>query len=64
MGNDNVLFSEIGGTFRLAFNVLKPGPWQDPQVRRAIALWIDKEAAIPAVMGGFGWTTPDISSQG
>lgn len=60
--DDDVLFPEIeGGTFRLAFNVLKPGPWQDPQVRRAIALWIEKEAAIPAVMGGFGWTTPEIS---
>ena len=59
---DNVHFSQIeGGTIRLAFNVLKSGPWQDMKVRRAIALWIDKESAIPAVLGGFGWTTPDIS---
>ncbi len=49
-----------GGTLRLAFNVLRPGPWQDPQVRRAIALWIDKRAAIPSALGGFGWTSPDL----
>jgi len=59
---DDVLFTQTeGGTFRLAFNVLKPGPWQDARVRRAIALWIDKEAAIPLVLDGFGWTSPDIS---
>ena len=59
---DDVFFTEIeGGTFRLAFNVLKPGPWQDARVRRAIALWIDKKAAIPIVLNGFGWTSPDIS---
>ena len=59
---DDVRFAQIeGGTIRLAFNVLKSGPWQDERVRRAISLWIDKESAIPAVLGGFGWTTPDIS---
>jgi peptide/nickel transport system substrate-binding protein len=59
---DDVFFTQIeGGTIRIAFNVLKPGPWQDERVRRAIALWIDKESAIPAVLGGFGWTSPDIS---
>ncbi|MFH1141547.1 MAG: ABC transporter substrate-binding protein [Chloroflexota bacterium] len=58
---DKVFFAEMeGGNFRLAFNVLKPGPWQDSRVRRAIALWIDKEAAIPAVLGGFGWTSPGL----
>ena len=58
---DRVFFAEMeGGNFRLAFNVLKPGPWQDPRVRRAIALWIDKEAAIPSVLGGFGWTSPGL----
>ena len=60
LGKD-VFFAEIeGGNFRLAFNVLKSGPWQDPVVRRAIALWIDKRAAIPAALGGFGWTAPDL----
>jgi peptide/nickel transport system substrate-binding protein len=49
-----------GGNFRLAFNVLRPGPWQDPMVRRAIALWIDKPAAIPSALGGSGWTSPDL----
>ena len=59
LGQD-VFFAEMdGGNFRLAFNLLKPGPWQDPQVRRAMALWIDKRAAIPSALGGFGWTSPD-----
>jgi ABC-type transport system substrate-binding protein len=49
-----------GGNFRLAFNVLRPGPWQDPRVRRAMALWIDKPAAIPGALGGFGWTSPSL----
>jgi hypothetical protein len=58
---DDVFFMHMdGGNFRLAFNVLKPGPWQDVRVRRAIALWIDKRAAIPGSLGGFGWTTPDL----
>lgn len=58
---DNVFFARIeGGNFRLAFNTLKEGPWQDPIVRRAIALWINKREAIPIVLNGFGWTTPDL----
>ncbi|MBI2856256.1 MAG: ABC transporter substrate-binding protein, partial [Chloroflexi bacterium] len=60
LGKD-VFFAEMeGGTLRLAFNVLKPGPWQDSRVRRAMALWIDKPAAIPSALGGFGWTSPDL----
>jgi len=56
-----VFFAEMdGGNVRLAFNVLKPGPWQDSRVRRALALWIDKRAAIPSALGGFGWTSPDL----
>jgi len=58
---EEVFFAEIeGGNFRLAFNVLREGPWQDPMVRRAMALWIDKRAAIPSALNGFGWTTPDL----
>ena len=58
---ESVRFTQIeGGNFRLAFNVLKEGPWQDGNVRRAIALWIDKRGAIPAALGGFGWTAPDL----
>ena len=58
---DGVFFARSdGGNFRLAFNVLNEGPWQDPRVRRAIGLWIDKPAAIPSALGGFGWTTPSI----
>jgi len=58
---DKVIFAEMeGGNFRLAFNMYKDGPWQDPRVRRAISLWIDRRAAIPAALGGSGWTTPDL----
>ncbi len=58
---EDVFFAEMdGGNFRLAFNVLKPGPWQDPRVRRAMSLWIDKQAAIPSALGGFGYTSPDL----
>lgn len=56
-----VKFMKIdGGNFRLAFNVLKPGPWNEPSVRRAMSLWIDKESAIPGALGGFGYTTPNL----
>lgn len=58
---EDVFFAEIeGGNFRLAFNVLRSGPWQDSRIRRAIALWIDKRDAIHLVLGGFGWTSPDL----
>ena len=58
---EEVVFPEMdGGNFRLAFNVLRPGPWQDPKVRRAIALWIDKRASLPIALRGFGWTAPDL----
>jgi peptide/nickel transport system substrate-binding protein len=60
LGKD-VFFAEIeGGNFRLAFNILRPGPWQDPRIRRAMALWINKRDAIPLVLGGYGWTSPDL----
>ncbi|MBN1685146.1 MAG: ABC transporter substrate-binding protein [Spirochaetales bacterium] len=60
LGND-VYFAEMdGGNFRLAFNVLREGPWQDSRVRRAIALWIDKPAAVSSALGGYGWTTPEL----
>ncbi len=61
---ERTYFAEIeGGMYRLAFNVLKPGPWQDARVRRAMALWIDKEASIPVVLGGFGWTSPSFGPE-
>jgi peptide/nickel transport system substrate-binding protein len=56
LGEDVVLARIGGGTFRLAFNLLRPGPWQDARVRRAIALWIDGEAAVTAALGGQGYT--------
>ena len=56
---DKVTYVQMqGGVFRLAFNVLKEGPWQDARVRRAFALWIDKEAVIPAALGGLGYLSP------
>ena len=58
---DEVFFAKTdGGNFRLAFNILEEGPWQDPRVRRAIALWIDKPQSISSALGGYGWTTPDL----
>ena len=60
--DDEVFYAEMqGGLFRLGFNVLKEGPWQDVNVRQAISLWIDREAAIPAVLGGFGYISPALS---
>jgi peptide/nickel transport system substrate-binding protein len=58
LGDDVVLARIGGGTFRLAFNVLREGPWQDVRVRRAIALWIDGEAAIVTALGGQGYLGP------
>jgi peptide/nickel transport system substrate-binding protein len=56
---DEVFYAEMqGGLFRLGFNLLKEGPWQDARVRRAVSLWIDKEAAITAAMGGHGYISP------
>ncbi|MBM3925648.1 MAG: ABC transporter substrate-binding protein [SAR202 cluster bacterium] len=59
---DRAYFGEIqGGQFRLAFNTLKPGPWQDVRVRKALSLWINKAAAIPSALGGQGVLTGLIS---
>jgi len=53
---DDINFVEMGGgMFRLAFNMLRPGPWQDVRVRRAIALWIDSEEAIIGALQGQGY---------
>ena len=60
LGDRFLIARSDGGNLRLAFNVHNEGPWQDPRVRRAIALWMDKPAAIPSALGGFGWTTPSI----
>ena len=56
---EKVFFAEMqGGLFRIGFNLLKPGPWQDVRIRHAMSLYIDKEAAIPSVMGGYGYLSP------
>lgn len=56
---EDVFYTEIqGGIFRLAFNVLSSGPWQDVRIRRAMSLWINKQSAIPAALGGFGYISP------
>jgi peptide/nickel transport system substrate-binding protein len=55
---DRVWFAEIKATRGgLGFNMLRPGPWQDVRVRKAISLWIDKRAAVEA-LGGFGFVFP------
>jgi len=55
---DQVYFVEMGGgMFRLAFNVLRPGPWQDARVRKAILLWLDSEEAIIGALDGMGYYT-------
>jgi ABC-type transport system substrate-binding protein len=65
---DKVWFAEIpsasGINTSFSFNLLKPGkPWQDVRVRRALNLWIDKQASIDAVTGGFGFLTPLLNPQ-
>lgn len=58
MGDEIYLATMGGGFFRLAFNMLRPGPWQDVRVRRAISLWIDSDAAVTAALGGLGYIHP------
>lgn len=56
---DGVYYARMrGGMMRLAFNVLREGPWQDPRTRRAMSLWIDKGAAISSALGGMGYLGP------
>ena len=59
---DSVFYARTEGrNLRLAFDMMRPGPWQDVRVRRAISLWIDRGLpAIPLALGGFGWTSPDL----
>ena len=56
---DGVYYARMrGGMMRLAFNVLREGPWQDARTRRAMSLWIDKGAAISSALGGMGYLGP------
>jgi ABC-type transport system substrate-binding protein len=53
---EKVRFAEVAfnsgiGT-SLGFNLLKPGPWKDVRVRRAMALWIDKNDGVKGAEGG------------
>lgn len=57
MGDEVQLTEIAGGFFRLAFNMLRPGPWQDVRVRRAISLWIDSDAGVVGALGGMGFTS-------
>lgn len=57
---DQVWFVKVpsgagGGAAGVGFNLLKPGPWQDVRVRRAIFLSIDQQAAIDATAGSLGY---------
>jgi peptide/nickel transport system substrate-binding protein len=53
---DEVWFARYnrGTATGVGFNLLRPGPWQDVRVRKAISLWVDKDSAIPARHSGFG----------
>lgn len=54
---DKVWFAKIAGQrWFLMFNTVRQGPQSDLRVRKAMALWIDKEAGNQAVMGGQGFT--------
>ncbi len=71
---DKVWFAEIGNPASMFdFNVINPGPLQDLRVRKAIALWLDKQASMLALHGGFAYlatyldprnpfTSPDFKS--
>ncbi len=49
---DRVWFGEMQGALSdYSFNVTRPGPLQDVRVRRAIALWVDKQASNEANVG-------------
>ena len=49
---DEVWFAEYQHVlFSVSFNTLREGPQQDVNVRRAIALHMDKQAATEAVLG-------------
>lgn len=50
---DRVWFARIfGNVWGMKFNVLRRSPIQDVRVRRAIALWVDKQEAVQAHTGG------------
>jgi peptide/nickel transport system substrate-binding protein len=52
---DQVWFASVK-TWRSNFDMNAiQGPFTDVRLRRAIALWLDKQAAIDSVLGGFGY---------
>ena len=52
---DKVYFIHVPATSAgLVLNTISPGPLQDVRVRKAMALWIDKQEVFPAFQGGFG----------
>jgi len=61
---DQVWFGRIEGAMHtLNLNSARPGPLQDARVRRAMSLWLNREALNTAVMGGpcCGGVHPGIS---
>jgi ABC-type transport system substrate-binding protein len=53
LGTEKFYLAQIGfNPYGLHFNVLKPGPFQDVRVRKAVAMWIDP-AGMTEVLGGF-----------
>jgi peptide/nickel transport system substrate-binding protein len=52
---DQVYFIHVPATSAgLVLNTISPGPLQDVRVRKAMALWVDKQEVFPAFQGGFG----------
>ena len=52
---DDVWFASYGAqTGGWSFNTIKSGPLQDIRVRKALALWVDKQAALAGLGGGDG----------
>ena len=62
---DEIWFAEIKGggglSLGLNFNLLKEGPIQDVRVRRAISLWVDRQASIDAYQGSLGYVATIFS---
>ncbi len=53
---DKVNFTDMTfSSTSIAFNLLRKGPLQDVRVRKAISMWIDRQAAFDTVAGGLAF---------
>lgn len=62
---DKVWFTEMEapGHADWSFNTTRQGPWQDVRVRRAMSLWVDREASICGTQDCAGYLSPMLSSK-